>query len=87
MTAREGNKLAGFVIAQDRGAFCASVLPVEKGPAGYCVDVHLIHYYRHVYIWQYSQRAALDAIQTLWSNYADALIRVQREEMEACAVK
>ena len=87
MTAREGNKLAGFVIAQDRGAFCASVLPVEKGPSGYCVDVHLTHYYRHAYIWKYSQRAALDAIQTLWGNYADDVIRVQREEMETCVVK
>jgi hypothetical protein len=74
MNVREASKLAGFVIGLDRLAHCASPIPLSVKDGVYAVDLHLVHCFRHVYITQYSQRAALDAVNTVWADYCETLM-------------
>jgi len=76
MTARQAAKLAGFIIDLDPGAHCAAARPLTVGAADdWVVDLHLTQSPRHAWVRQYSQRAALDAVNTVWADYAEDLIK------------
>ena len=76
MTARQAAKLAGFIIDLDRDAHCAAARPLTNAASDdWVVDLHLTQSPRHAYVRQYSQRAALDAVSTVWADYAEDLVR------------